>query len=90
MYKIPAQTTLIHIDVDPIELSRNYPAAVAIISDARLGLEALSNAFANVKLRASAFEEWRKQIAAWRADWIREAEALTAKTGAADIICATP
>jgi acetolactate synthase-1/2/3 large subunit len=82
MYRIPAQTTLIHIDVDAIELSRNYPAAVAIISDARLGLDALTEAFGNAKLRASAFEEWRKQIAAWRADWVKEAQALTTKGGA--------
>ena len=81
MYKIPGQTKLIHIDIDPIELSRNYPADVAMISDARLGLEALRGAFANAKLEASAFEEWGKQIAAWRAEWTRESAAFIANSG---------
>lgn len=32
---------IVHIDVDPSVVGRNYPAAVAVVADARLALEAL-------------------------------------------------
>ena len=40
----PVPRNLVHLDVDAAELSRNYPAAVAIPTDARLGLAALLDA----------------------------------------------
>lgn len=40
----PVPAALVHIDIDPAELSRNYPAAVEISGDARLSLEALADA----------------------------------------------
>ncbi|MEW6441943.1 MAG: thiamine pyrophosphate-binding protein [bacterium] len=81
LYPIPGRARLIHIDIDPIELSRNYPAEVAILSDARLGLEALVRELAGTGLGEGAFEEWRNRIAGWRAAWIAEAEGLIAGTG---------
>jgi len=37
-------STIIHMDIDPLELGRNYRTAVGIVSDARLGLAALTDA----------------------------------------------
>jgi len=37
----PVPAALVHIDIDPAELGRNYPAAVAVAGDARLSLIAL-------------------------------------------------
>jgi acetolactate synthase-1/2/3 large subunit len=39
-YAIPP-TQLIHVDLDPTEIGKNYPVAVGIVSDARAGLAAL-------------------------------------------------
>ena len=39
-YAIPP-TRLIHIDLDPTEIGKNYPVEVGIVADARAGLGAL-------------------------------------------------
>ncbi len=44
----PVPRNLVHMDVDAAELSRNYPAAVEIPTDARLGLAALRSALAGM------------------------------------------
>lgn len=42
----PVPRNLVHLDIDAAELSRNYPAAVSVPTDARLGLGALHDALA--------------------------------------------
>lgn len=44
LFDIPNAAKLVHIDIDTSELGRAYPTAVALTSDARLGLEALTAA----------------------------------------------
>lgn len=44
LHDIPGTTKLIHIDIDPTELARVYPTEVAITSDARMAIEALTAA----------------------------------------------
>jgi acetolactate synthase-1/2/3 large subunit len=39
-FSIPP-TALIHVDIDPMEIGKNYPAEVAIVADARAALEDL-------------------------------------------------
>lgn len=46
LFDIPNGAQLVHIDIDTSELGRAYPTAVALTSDARLGLEALTEAAA--------------------------------------------
>jgi acetolactate synthase I/II/III large subunit len=43
-FRIPP-TRLIHVDIDPHEPGRNYPAAIAATADAALGLEAILAAY---------------------------------------------
>lgn len=72
LYQIPGETRLIHMDIDPIELCRNYPADVALVSDARLGLEALREGLAGASLKPNSFKEWNGQIAERRKVWMEE------------------
>ena len=44
LHDIPGTTRLIHMDVDSEEIARVYPTDVGIVTDARLGLEALAAA----------------------------------------------
>jgi len=63
-------STIIHMDVDPGEIGRNYRTAVGIVADAKLGIAALAAA-----LRASEFtprssrnEEIRRLLDEWEED----------------------
>ncbi len=49
-FNIPP-TKLIHIDIDPIEIGRNYPTHIGAVSDARAALEVLVAAARQVKSR---------------------------------------
>ncbi|HEX6511149.1 MAG TPA: thiamine pyrophosphate-binding protein [Chloroflexota bacterium] len=70
-WKVPdPRSTLIHLDVDPAEIGRNYNTSVGIVADAKAGLQALTDA-----LRASGFqppeprtEEIRSLMDVWRRD----------------------
>ena len=64
-------TKLIHVDVDPAELGRNYPPDLALIADARTFLRQL---LAELEHRGldkakSATGEWLAEIAQWRTEW---------------------
>lgn len=67
LYDIPGRTRLIHVDIDPSELGRAYPAAVALTCDARLGLSALVEGARRAGVRERA--PWVEQIARERKAW---------------------
>src|SRR5919108_560483 len=64
-YRIPP-TQLIHVDIDPAEIGRNFQPAVGIIADARLALEQLS---AHRPDRGVTREAWLARIDGWRKKW---------------------
>jgi len=67
LFDIPKSTRLVHLDIDSSELSRAYPAAVALTCDARLGLAALA---ASARGAGPARrDEWLAEIAHERAAW---------------------
>jgi acetolactate synthase-1/2/3 large subunit len=74
LFDIPTKTKLIHIDIDTSELGRAYPTAVAMTSDARLGLEALTK----VAREAGVSEqtEWTSLLDAKRTEWLAETEEM--------------
>lgn len=69
LFDIPANAKLIHVDIDENELGRAYPTEVAINSDARLALEALTKA-----AQAAGIGE----RSGWTAELSRERDAFNA------------
>jgi acetolactate synthase-1/2/3 large subunit len=69
-FQIPP-TRLIHIDIDPAEIGRNYPTELGVVADAKLALEGLATA-ARGKKRSSC-GDLRQEIArerkAFAANW---------------------
>jgi acetolactate synthase I/II/III large subunit len=61
-------TKLIHVDVDPDELGRNYPPDLGILADARTFLRQLLVELER-KDAKPATKEWLADIAKWRAEW---------------------
>ncbi len=66
-YTIPP-TRLIHVDIDPAEIGRNYPVDIGIIGDARLVLNQLRHCWAEDGV-GRAPEEWRQRWAEWKQRW---------------------
>jgi acetolactate synthase I/II/III large subunit len=63
LFDIPNNAKLVHVDIDTSELGRCYPTAVALTSDARLALEAMTEA---------AVEAGIKEKSDWATDLARE------------------
>ncbi|NWF68335.1 MAG: thiamine pyrophosphate-binding protein [Chloroflexi bacterium] len=77
-FSIPP-SKLIHIDIDPAEIGKNYPVTVGVVADAKSALLAL---LALVQQR-SAPRDWRSaaytqeiaaQVSAWKASYHRQSE----------------
>jgi acetolactate synthase-1/2/3 large subunit len=65
-------TKLIHVDIDPEEIARNYPVALGLMADVRTFLRqvlAELDRRADVGARAGARERWLKAIAGYRKEW---------------------
>ncbi|HWI38005.1 MAG TPA: thiamine pyrophosphate-binding protein [Burkholderiales bacterium] len=65
---------LIHVDLDPQELGRNYPPTLGIIADAKVFAAQLVAALAQREARGAPslkrqYAEWNSEVAAWRAEW---------------------
>jgi acetolactate synthase-1/2/3 large subunit len=70
-YAIPP-TRLIHIDLDPTEIGKNYPVEVGIVADAKAGLTALLAWLeANSKLRDYQHSVYFAEICRLREAWLK-------------------
>jgi acetolactate synthase-1/2/3 large subunit len=64
-------TKLIHVDLDPAELGRNYPPDLSILADARTFLRQLLAELERRGTKPGGTKDWLADIAAWRAEWER-------------------
>jgi acetolactate synthase I/II/III large subunit len=67
-WNFPA-TKLIHVDLDPAELGRNYPPDIGILADARTFLRQLLAELDIRRLESDRTKAWIADIARWRAEW---------------------
>ncbi len=69
-WQIPRQgTPAIQIDLDPVQIGRNYPAEVAIQGDAKATLERLIESVAPVPERTAWTERVRALVDRWRTEF---------------------
>ena len=59
----------VHIDVDPAEISKNVPAHIPIVGDAKDVLPKLTREYRALKADPARLDEWWKQIRAWQAEY---------------------
>jgi acetolactate synthase-1/2/3 large subunit len=62
-------TKLIHVDLDPAELGRNYPPDIGILADARTFLRQLLTELDNRHTGSGRTKAWLADVARWRAEW---------------------
>jgi acetolactate synthase-1/2/3 large subunit len=56
----------IHIDIDPAEISKNVPAHIPIVGDAKNILPRLTAEYRSLEPDSARLEEWWSRIGAWR------------------------
>jgi acetolactate synthase-1/2/3 large subunit len=59
----------IHIDIDPAEISKNVPAHIPIVGDAKQVLAKLSKEYRALQTDSSRLDGWWKQIRAWQEEY---------------------
>jgi len=61
---------LVHVDIDPQELGRNYSPTVGIVADCKVFCQQLLAAVSeSTRFDAARWAGWRKQVAAWQQEW---------------------
>ena len=76
---IPEGKTIIHVTVDPVDINKDYPAAVGVISDAKLFLAALAEELRRrlgSRGRADVRAATEEEVARIKSDWLAEFEPL--------------
>jgi acetolactate synthase I/II/III large subunit len=62
-------TRILHIDIDPREIGKNYPTEVGVVSDARTALALLAEAIAERRTELPDRGNYIAEIAQWKARW---------------------
>ena len=63
------KTKIIHVDMDPGEIGRNYPVELGILSDAKIFFQDLSSELEAQGTKSLASPEWLGKLAGFKAQW---------------------
>lgn len=64
------KTQLVHVDIDPQELGRNYPPTLGVIADVQTFTQQLSNALpSRPHISAERYAPWGATVRGWQAEW---------------------
>jgi len=63
------KTKLVHVDIDPNELGRNYPPTVGIVADSKVFCEQMLQAVSRAGIDAERYVSWRQQVSDWQDEW---------------------
>src|SRR6202034_2415249 len=66
-------TQLIHVDIDPEEIGRNYPVALGLMADVRTFLRQILAELdrrADLQKRADSRQKWLRMIDGYRREWV--------------------
>jgi acetolactate synthase-1/2/3 large subunit len=64
------KTKLVHVDIDPQELGRNYPPEVGVIADAKVFVRQLIHALAQrPAIEARRYAAWGDEVRGWVNEW---------------------
>src|SRR5262249_6624162 len=59
----------VHIDIDPAEISKNVPAHIPIVGDAKLILPKLTGEYVTLQADRTRLDDWWKRIHAWQKEY---------------------
>src|SRR6185436_9040878 len=62
-------TKLVHVDIDPTEIGRNYPVALGILADAKVFLGQLLQEASSRAIAGMRFGPWQEAIEGWKREW---------------------
>jgi acetolactate synthase I/II/III large subunit len=62
-------TKLVHVDIDPAEIGRNYPVTLGILADAKVFLSQLAQEAISRRASGKRFGPWQEMIDGWRREW---------------------
>ena len=63
------KTLLVHVDIDPQELGRNYAPQVGIIADVKVFTRQLLDVIGASGIEAKQFAPWLERVQGWQAEW---------------------
>jgi len=86
-WTLPASgTPVIHLDIEPAEIGRNYPGAIGVLGDARVAVEQLNQVLPG----GASKEAWSRKVQGYVKEYLAKVESLCSSTASpirAECLC---